>query len=176
MANTVAVLELVRTLAEPDGANTTINQNVMVQSGILLPIVQLGICSNTPSIVRTEALYAIAYVIRDNVTNQEIFTRTVVASPPPGLMDDDQQSPIDPSASSGLPPRPAMVSLIAIAVTADAGLRYSYSSRAAAAFAVFSCVDGNHDTQLVIASMMKMPPLDNENTDYTGKKKGPAME
>lgn len=142
----------------------------MVQSGILLPIVQLGICSNTPSIVRTEALYAIAYVIRDNVTNQEIFTRTVVASPPPGLMeDDDQQPPMN--ATPGLPPRPAMVSLIAIAVTADAGLPYSYSSRAAAAFAVFSCVDGNHDTQLVIASMMKMPPLDNENTDYTGKKK-----
>ncbi|SAM08529.1 hypothetical protein [Absidia glauca] len=168
VANTVAVLELVRTLAEPDGPNTTINQNVMVQSGILLPIVQLGICSNTPSIVRTEALYAIAYVIRDNVTNQEIFTRTVVASPPPGLMeDDDQQPPMNPTP--GLPPRPAMVSLIAIAVTADAGLHYSYSSRAAAAFAVFSCVDGNHDTQLVIASMMKMPPLDNENTDYTDK-------
>ncbi|KAI8333703.1 p115 like vesicle tethering protein [Chlamydoabsidia padenii] len=164
IANTVAVLQLVRTLAEPDGANTTINQNVMVQSGILLPIVQLGICSNTPSIVRTEALYAIAYVIRDNVANQDIFTKTVVASPPPDLMEDGQ-----PMDSPSLPPRPAMVSLIAIAVTADASLQYSYSSRAAATFAVFSCVDGNHDTQLVIASMMKMPPVDNENTDYTDK-------
>ncbi|KAI8084618.1 p115 like vesicle tethering protein [Halteromyces radiatus] len=163
VANTVAVLELIRVLTEPDGANTTINQNVMVQSGILLPIVQLGICSNTPSIVRTEALYAIAYVIRDNVANQEKFTKTVVASPP--NMIDGQ---IDPNLVPGLP-RPAMVSLIAIAVTADTGLLYSYSSRAAAAFAVSSCVDGNNDTQLVIASMMKLPPVDNANTDFTDK-------
>ncbi|CAO3597180.1 unnamed protein product [Absidia cylindrospora] len=163
VANTVAVLELVRTLAETDGATTTINQNVMVQSGILLPIIQLGICSNTPSVVRTAALYAIAYVIRDNVTNQDVFTKTVVACPP-SLIDGD----IDPNAAPGLP-RPAMVSLIAIAVTADTGLQYSYSSRAAATFAVNSCVDGNNDTQLVIASMMKMPPVDNENTDFADK-------
>ncbi|ORZ23191.1 hypothetical protein BCR42DRAFT_404206 [Absidia repens] len=163
VANTVAVLELVRTLAETDGATTTINQNVMVQSGILLPIIQLGICSNTPSIVRTAALYAIAYVIRDNEANQDVFTKTVVASPP-SLIDGD----IDPNVAPGLP-RPAMVSLIAIAVTADSGLQYSYSSRAAAAFAVISCVDGNNNAQLVIASMLKMPPIDNENTDFADK-------
>ncbi|CAO3597206.1 unnamed protein product [Absidia cylindrospora] len=163
VSNTVAVLDLVRILAEPDGANTTINQDVMVQSGILLPIIQLGICSNTPSIVRTGALYAIAYVIRDNAANQDTFIKTMVASPP-NLVDGQ----IDPNVPSALP-RPALVSLIAITVTADTQLEYSYSSRAAAAFAVFSCVDGNHDTQLVIASMMKMPPIDIENTDYNDK-------
>ncbi|ORZ08733.1 p115 like vesicle tethering protein [Absidia repens] len=151
VANTVAVLELVRTLAETDGATTTINQNVMVQSGILLPIIQLGICSNTPSIVRTAALYAIAYVIHCRCQSSN-------------LIDGD----IDPNVAPGLP-RPAMVSLIAIAVTADSGLQYSYSSRAAAAFAVISCVDGNNNAQLVIASMLKMPPIDNENTDFADK-------
>lgn len=136
----------------------------MVQSGILLPIIQLGICSNSPSIVRTEALYAIAYVVRDNIENQDKFTKTVVASPPTFI----DNGELDPNAIPGLP-RPAMVSLIAIACNADVGTQYSYSSRAAAAFSVFSCVDDNSDTQLVIASMMKQPPIDNENTHFAGK-------
>ncbi|KAI9305040.1 p115 like vesicle tethering protein [Cunninghamella echinulata] len=163
VSNTVAVLQLIRILTEPDGANTPINQKVMVQSGILLPIIQLGICSNSPSIVRTEALYAIAYVVRNNIENQDKFTKTVVASPP-ALVDGQ----VDPNAVPSLP-RPAMVSLIAIAVHSDIGTQYSYSSRAAAAFSVFSCVDDNSDTQLVIASMMKQPPLDNENTQFADK-------
>ncbi|CAO3650222.1 unnamed protein product [Cunninghamella echinulata] len=163
VSNTVAVLQLIRILTEPDGANTPINQKVMVQSGILLPIIQLGICSNSPSIVRTEALYSIAYVVRNNIENQDKFTKTVVASPP-ALIDGQ----VDPNAVPSLP-RPAMVSLIAIAVHSDIGTQYSYSSRAAAAFSVFSCVDENSDTQLVIASMMKQPPLDNENTQFTDK-------
>jgi hypothetical protein len=160
------VLQLIRILTEPDSSSTPINQKVMMQSGILLPIVQLALCSNAPSIVRTEALYAIAYVVAANPENQVLLNKVVVASPiaqlPNGQM-------VDPNALPGIP-RPAMVSLISIAVTEDAGVNYSYSSRAAATFAVYSCLEENPDAQLVLASTLKVvPPEDNVNSQFADK-------
>jgi hypothetical protein len=164
MANTVLVLQLVRTLTEPDSSSTPINQKVMVQSGILLPIVQLGLCSNAPSMVRTEAIYSIAYVIAANPDNQTAFGKTVVACPPK-ISQDGQ---IDHNAVSGIP-RPAIVSLISIAVNADTGHEYSYSSRAAATHAAWAFLEENSDAQLVLVSTFKVPPEDNANTQYQGK-------
>lgn len=164
VANTVLVLQLIRILTEPDSSSTPINQKVMVQSGILLPIVQLALCSNAPSIVRTEALYSIAYVVAANSDNQALFSKVAVASPP--ILTDEGH--IDQNASPGIP-RPAMVSLISIAVNEDVGFTYSYSSRAAATFTVFSCLEENEDGQLVLASTLKLPPADNVNNTYKGK-------
>ncbi|ORE10040.1 hypothetical protein BCV72DRAFT_200424 [Rhizopus microsporus var. microsporus] len=164
VANTVLVLQLIRILTEPGNSSTPINQSVMVQSGILLPIVQLALCSNVPSIVRTEALYAIAYVVDANRQNQDTFARVVVACPP-ALGEDGQ--PI-PNAASSLP-RPALVSLISIALMEDHGMMYSYSSRAAAAYVVYSCLSENPDAQLVLASTLKLPPEDNANSPYNDK-------
>ncbi|RCH80087.1 hypothetical protein CU097_001278, partial [Rhizopus azygosporus] len=164
VANTVLVLQLIRILTEPGNSSTPINQTVMVQSGILLPIVQLALCSNVPSIVRTEALYAIAYVVDANRQNQDAFAKVVVACPP-ALGEDGQ--PI-PNAQSSLP-RPALVSLISIALMEDHGMVYSYSSRAAAAYVVYSCLSENPDAQLVLASTLKVPPEDNANSPYNDK-------
>ncbi|EPB81545.1 hypothetical protein HMPREF1544_11735 [Mucor circinelloides 1006PhL] len=164
IANTVLVLQLIRILTEPDSSSTPINQKVMVQSGILLPIVQLGLCSNAPSIVRTEALYSIAYVVASNIDNQLMLGKIVVACPP--VLNQDGQ--IDANVAPGIP-RPAMVSLISIAVNEDRGVSYSYSSRAAATYAVYSCLEENPDAQLVLASTLKTPPEDNVNSSYTDK-------
>ncbi|KAI9033537.1 p115 like vesicle tethering protein [Phycomyces nitens] len=151
VANTVLVLELIRVLAEPDGTNTPMNQKVMAQSGILLPIVQLGICSNASSVVRTEALYSIAYVIRANPVNQDLFSKVAVATPP-SMIDGKIDTQAIPDK-----PRPAIVSLIAIATMSDPNNEYSYASRAAAAYAVFACVEKNKDAQIILASTMKTP-------------------
>ncbi|KAI8984524.1 p115 like vesicle tethering protein [Mycotypha africana] len=164
VANTVLVLQLIRILTEPDSSSTPINQKVMVQSGILLPIVQLGLCSNVPSIVRTEALYSIAYVLASNTENQDIFAKVVVASPP-ALTEEGQ---IDTSIEPALP-RPAIVSLIAVAVDEDYGVSYSYSSRAAATYTVYSYLNGNPDAQLALVSTLNLPPEDNANTHYKDK-------
>ncbi|KAI8891166.1 hypothetical protein K501DRAFT_327824 [Backusella circina FSU 941] len=164
VANTVLVLQLVRTLTEPDSSSTPINQKVMVQSGILLPIIQLGLCSNAPSIVRTEAVYSIAYVIAANLDNQTTFGKIVVACPP----NISEEGQIDPNAVAGIP-RPAMVSLISIAVNADAGHEYSYSSRAAATHTACAFLEENSDAQLVLVSTFKVPPEDNVNTHYQDK-------
>ena len=45
---------------------------------------------------------------------------------------------------------------------------YSYSSRAAAAYVVYSCLSENPDAQLVLASTLKVPPEDNANSPYNG--------
>ncbi|KAG1472429.1 hypothetical protein G6F56_001544 [Rhizopus delemar] len=165
VANTVLVLQLIRILTEADSSSTPMNQTVMVQSGILLPIVQLALCSNAPSFVRTEALYAIANVVAENTQNQVSFAQIAVASPP-ALGEDGQ--PV-PNTTPGLP-RPTIVSLISIAVMEDHGIEYSYSSRAAATYAIYSCLSGNQDTQLVLASTLKSsPPADNVNSSFSGK-------
>ncbi|KAI9473710.1 MAG: p115 like vesicle tethering protein [Benjaminiella poitrasii] len=164
IANTVLVLQLIRILTEPDSSSTPVNQKVMVQSGILLPIVQLGLCSNAPSIVRTEALYSIAYVTAANPDNQAMFGKVMIASPP--LLLEDER--IDPNAVPGIP-RPAMVSLISIALVKDLGFSYSYSSRAAATYAIYCCLEGNPDAQLALASTLKMPPEDNANSTFSDK-------
>ncbi|KAG1144953.1 hypothetical protein G6F37_005831 [Rhizopus arrhizus] len=163
VANTILVLQLVRILTEPENSSTPINQTVMAQSGLLLPIVQLALCSNAPSPVRTEALYAIAYVIASNRSNQISLAQTAVASPP--ALDKDGQ----PQGVQGLP-RPAIVSLISIAVMEDDGIAYSYSSRAAATYAIYSCLADNEETQLVLASTLKSsPPEDNANSSFADK-------
>lgn len=164
VANTVLVLQLIRILTEPDSSSTPINQKVMMQSGILLPIVQLGLCSNAPSIVRTEALYSIAYIVSANPGNQTTLGKVVVAHPP-SLSEDGQ---IDHNVIPGIP-RPAMVSLISIAVNEDHGVNYSYSSRAAATYAVYSCLEENPDAQLILASTLNVPPEDNANTNFADK-------
>ncbi|KAI8084073.1 p115 like vesicle tethering protein [Gilbertella persicaria] len=165
VANTVLVLQLIRILTEPDSSSTPTNQRVMVQSGILLPIIQLGLCSNAPSIVRTEALYAIAYVVAANPENQMIFGKVVVASPPVFAQDGQ----VDVNVAPGIP-RAAIVSLISIAVSHDVGVAYSYSSRAAATFAVYSCLEENPDAQLVLVSTLKTtPPGDNANSSFADK-------
>ncbi|EIE87313.1 hypothetical protein RO3G_12024 [Rhizopus delemar RA 99-880] len=163
VANTILVLQLVRILTEPENSSTPINQTVMAQSGLLLPIVQLALCSNAPSPVRTEALYAIAYVIASNRSNQISLAQIAVASPP--ALDKDGQ----PQGAQGLP-RPAIVSLISIAVMEDGGIHYSYSSRAAATHAIYSCLADNEETQLVLASTLKSsPPEDNANSSFADK-------
>ncbi|CDS09506.1 hypothetical protein LRAMOSA10866 [Lichtheimia ramosa] len=164
VANTVLVLELCRILTEPDGVNTAVNQKIIAQCNTLLPIVQLGVCSNAPSIVRTEALYAIAFLIRGNNANQDLLAQTVVASPLKLTPDGE----VDSSAPPGLP-RPAMVSLIATAVDCDPSIQYSYASRAAAAYTVIAAIEDHPEAQMVLASTLKTPPEDNANAQYQDK-------
>ncbi|KAI7872079.1 p115 like vesicle tethering protein [Spinellus fusiger] len=156
VANTVLVLELIRILTEPDGSNTPLNQKVMVQSGILLPIVQLGICSNAPAIVRTEALHSLAYVIRNNAVNQNLVSKIRVA-PPPKMVERKVDPRVAPSS-----PRPALMSLVCIATMSDLHQQYSYSSRGAAASVVSACAEKNPETQMAIASIMNI--VQEENT------------
>lgn len=132
-------------------------QTVMNQCGVLLPIVQLGLCSNAPAAVRAEALRAIADIIRSNHLNQDFFGRTAVAAAP-----NDHQT---------APPVPALVALIAVAVAAGRPGQPPdmYPIRAAAAYACECCVIGNADAQVILASTLKSPPEDNPNSVLGGE-------
>jgi hypothetical protein len=156
------VLQLIRILTEPAGINTAINQKVMAQSGILLPVIQLALCSNAPPRVRTEALYAIGYLVYANETNQTSFIKTIVANQP------DFTTPTNDATAPSNVPRPALVSLISIAVASDTQNNYALSSRAAATFAATCCIDDNHENQLVLAGTLQKVPEDNVNSKFTG--------
>ncbi|KAG2185672.1 hypothetical protein INT44_002465 [Umbelopsis vinacea] len=163
VSNTILVLQLIRILTEPAGINTAVNQKVMAQSGILLPVIQLALCSNAPPRVRTEALYAIGYLVCANETNQTAFIRTMVANQP------DFTTPNNDGSIPANVPRPALVSLISIAAASDTQNHYALSSRAAAAFAATCCIDDNHENQLVLAGTLQKVPEDNANSKFTDK-------
>lgn len=134
----------------------------MAQSGILLPVIQLALCSNAPPRVRTEALYAIGYLVCANETNQSAFIRTIVANQP------DFTAPNNDGSTPANAPRPALVSLISIAAASDTQSHYALSSRAAAAFAATCCIDDNHENQLALAGTLQKVPEDNVNSKFSG--------
>jgi len=162
VANTILVLQLIRILTEPAGINTAVNQKVMTQSGILLPVVQLALCSNAPARVRTEALYGVSYLVCANEANQNAFIKTIVAN-------QRNFTGVEEGSAPANVPRPALVALISIAVANDTQHGYALSSRAAAAFAAICCIDDNADTQLVLAGTLQKVPDDNVNTKFAGK-------
>ncbi|RGB31138.1 hypothetical protein C1646_655929 [Rhizophagus diaphanus] len=162
IANTIVLLELIKILVVPNNMNTVTNQNVMIQCGVLKTVIELSLSSNAPSIVKSHSLYALADLIRGNQNGQEYLAKTVVPVPHPS-----QSSENDAKSSSYdqilIPPRPAVMSLIVVAVGAE--YLESYSTRAAATYAFESYTFNNINAQLVLASTLTPPPDDNPNSE-----------
>lgn len=150
--NTKLLLELICIFVEADGVN---NQKAIIQSGIQQPVVQLAIHS-TQRDVQSTALYTVAYIVRSNDASQKELEKLRVHHPP------------KPDNESRAPPCSVLVSLISILLQADHGKKYGDDVRLAATHAIFAMVEGNKDMQVAIASTLKMPPEDNENTQLEG--------
>ncbi|KAJ3062640.1 hypothetical protein HDU98_001479, partial [Podochytrium sp. JEL0797] len=78
VVNAELILELVRILVVPNSPNTAVNQKIMNQAQILLPIIDLALCKRVHVRVRTQALNAVGDVIRGNALNQELLGKRVV--------------------------------------------------------------------------------------------------
>ncbi|CAI2165377.1 13414_t:CDS:10, partial [Funneliformis geosporum] len=177
IVNTIVLLELIKILVVPNNMNTVTNQNVMVQCGVLKPVIELALSSNAPSPVKSHSLYALADLIRGNQNSQEFLARIVVTVPHPSYRISDSH---DQSQASGnnaqssqdqiptLPPRPAVMALIAVAVGAEH--LESYSTRAAATYTFESYTFNNINAQLVLASTLTPPPDDNPNSEIFAAK------
>ncbi|CAG8626774.1 9655_t:CDS:10, partial [Funneliformis mosseae] len=177
IVNTIVLLELIKILVVPNNMNTVTNQNVMVQCGVLKPIIELALSSNAPSPVKSNSLYALADLIRGNQNSQEFLSRIVVTVPHPSYRISDSLDPSQANRNSAqssqdqmptLPPRPAVMALIAVAVGAEH--LESYSTRAAATYAFESYTFNNINAQLVLASTLTPPPDDNPNSEIFAAK------
>ncbi|KAG9304100.1 hypothetical protein G9A89_006010 [Geosiphon pyriformis] len=173
--NTLVLLELIRILVMPNNTNTIKNQSVMHQYRVLQPIIELALASNAPSSVKTQALYALADLIRGNQASQDFFAKIVVGVPNPSFhssastnssstyqtqskdnLRSNDRAFIRQEDMSEPPPRPALVALLAVAVGAEH--LESYATRAAATYAFEGYIDDNPDGQIFLASTLAPPP------------------
>ncbi|KAJ3027203.1 UNVERIFIED_CONTAM: hypothetical protein HDU68_004253 [Siphonaria sp. JEL0065] len=147
VVNAELILEVVRILVVPNSPNTAVNQKIMNQAQILLPIIELAMCKRVHDKVRTQALNAVGDMIRGNSANQEALGKYVVM---PGKKDPVSQQI----------PTSAILTLVATALSGD-----SFALRAAAAYCFQSFVYNNQDNQLALAATLTPPPFDNPNDE-----------
>ncbi|CAG8438332.1 4785_t:CDS:10 [Ambispora gerdemannii] len=153
--NTYVLLELIRILVVPNNTNTVKNQNVMHHYSVLKPIIELALASNAPSPLKAQALYALADLIRANQASQEYLEKIVISIP--HVREQSMQQDFR------LPPRPAVMALIAIAVGAEHV--ENYATRAAATYAFECYISNNSEAQVVVASTLTPPPDLNPDPD-----------
>ncbi|ORY51870.1 hypothetical protein BCR33DRAFT_655702 [Rhizoclosmatium globosum] len=147
VVNAELILELVRILVVPNSPNTAVNQKIMNQAQILLPIIDLALCKRVHAKVRTQALNAVGDVIRGNTANQELLGKYVVM---PGKKDPVAQQI----------PTSAILNLVSTALTGE-----TFALRAAAAYCFQSFVFNNQDNQIALAATLTPPPFDNPNDE-----------
>ncbi|CAG8460120.1 7921_t:CDS:10 [Paraglomus brasilianum] len=172
--NILVLLELVRILVAQNNTNTTTNQRVMNQCGMLKPVIELALASNAPSPVKTQAFYALGDLVRANQTNQEVLARARVAVPLPTYRSNESSTSHSRTTSQSsahlsfqelaqaMPPRSAIMGLIAVAVGAEPE---SYGTRAAATYAFEAYIMRNVEAQVLLASSIAPQSDDANNSD-----------
>lgn len=83
VANTIALMGLIRCLAIPRGVHSKSNQVIMGQCGMIPQLVELSSNSKTPAILKSHVLFAIGHVVRDSSMNQAFLSQSIVQSSPP---------------------------------------------------------------------------------------------
>ncbi|KAJ2858555.1 Vesicle-mediated ER to Golgi transport protein [Coemansia erecta] len=149
--NMLVVLDIIRMLIQPGNTNTESNQLAMQQCGIIPPLLQLALSYEAPSSVRSQSLYAIGDIIRDNKANQNLFQRILITA----SVDGDSE----PSGEKSIP-EPAIVIVIRLSVgKRPTNVPYNeyYIVRAAAAYLVQAYVGNNPDAQLALAATLTPP-------------------
>ncbi|KAJ3246039.1 hypothetical protein HDU78_008047 [Chytriomyces hyalinus] len=144
--NAELILELVRILVSPNSPNTAMNQKIMNQGQILLPIIELALSNRVHVKVRTQALNAVGDVIRGNTANQEVLGKYVV-------MPSSKQTAHEIPTS-------AILCLVKTALSGE-----SYTLRAAGAYCFQSFVFNNQDNQLALAATLTPPPFDSTSNE-----------
>ncbi|KAJ1826597.1 Vesicle-mediated ER to Golgi transport protein [Coemansia sp. RSA 2599] len=149
--NMLVVLDIIRMLIQPGNTNTESNQLAMQQCGIIPPLLQLALSYEAPSSVRSQSLYAIGDIVRDNKVNQNLFQRILITA----SVDDDTE----PSGEKSIP-EPAIVIVIRLSVgkrPTNVPANEYYIVRAAAAYLVQAYVGNNPDAQLALAATLTPP-------------------
>lgn len=151
--NARAMLNIVKILTSPGNPNVQANQSVIFKSKLFLPILQMGLARDIPTLVRNASLYAVSRVVSGNKEIQEFIGQCVV-----------QDGPVDSDPGRRLPV-PVLYDLIRSAVDDDTKGKLEYTVRAASATVVQSFLLDNKDGQNLMASTFTPPPPSNPNDD-----------
>ncbi|PVU94281.1 hypothetical protein BB561_002661 [Smittium simulii] len=172
--NMSLILKIIRILVQPDNVDTSVNQNIMQQCGIVSPLLQLSLSIETPCSVRSIALCAIGDIIQSNQKNQSLFQRIIItAQLENDYLDDPESGGYQNQTLSTKKnvPEPAVlvITRLAVAVCPTSILEeYYYSLRDSAAYLVKSYLKDNPDARISIAATFRPPPTDelSENSEF----------
>ncbi|GAA6058533.1 hypothetical protein JCM10212_006972 [Sporobolomyces blumeae] len=99
--NAGLVISLVRMLVGGAGSGKATNQKMLEKTGLTRCLIELSLASNAPTVIKSQALHALADILRVSTPNQELLTSLIVtplippSAPPPS-------SAVSPSARASL--------------------------------------------------------------------------
>ncbi|GAA5950474.1 hypothetical protein JCM3765_004560 [Sporobolomyces pararoseus] len=76
--NAGLVISLVRMLVGGAGSGKLANQKALLASGVTRCLIELGLASNAPVVVKSQALHALADILKVSPPNQELLTSLIV--------------------------------------------------------------------------------------------------
>ncbi|GAA5977386.1 hypothetical protein JCM5350_002448 [Sporobolomyces pararoseus] len=76
--NAGLVISLVRMLVGGAGSGKMANQKALLASGVTRCLIELGLASNSPVVVKAQALHALADILKVSLPNQELLTSLIV--------------------------------------------------------------------------------------------------
>ncbi|KAJ3376765.1 Vesicle-mediated ER to Golgi transport protein, partial [Lobulomyces angularis] len=163
--NICFVLEIFRNLVGPNSPNTETNQNVIYQSNILNPLINLALSAQIPFPVRSQALFCLGDIIRGNKVSQDAFSKVLFSKSEANSAVPVSSGKRFPSSASqqSLGPvsgKPAIVSIVKAALDKD-----DFSIRTAATYALQCLVFDNADMQSILASTFTPPPADHTDSE-----------
>ncbi|ORY01697.1 hypothetical protein K493DRAFT_209243 [Basidiobolus meristosporus CBS 931.73] len=173
-ANAVSLLGLTRTLVVPNNMNTSVNQGVIAQSGLLETILGLVLKSDTPLSVKSHALYALGDIIRGNSANQEkVASTTSVFNSTATNLTENASSAESPHLPPPPPtPQSALLTIAGFAI--GKGKVDNLAVRYGATYVILCYLFENANGQVALASTLVSPPDNNPNTEAVEKPQSPG--
>ncbi|KAK9768561.1 Vesicle-mediated ER to Golgi transport protein [Basidiobolus ranarum] len=173
-ANAVSLLGLTRTLVVPNNMNTSTNQGVIAQSGLLETIIGITLKSETPLSVKSHAFYALGDIIRGNSANQEKVANTTSVVAPTSVSTADGNSTAEAPMSPPLPPTPQSALLTMISYVIGKTKVDDLAVRHGATYVILCYLFDNIEGQIALGSTLVPPPDNNPNSETTEKPQSPG--
>ncbi|PVU91954.1 hypothetical protein BB560_006089 [Smittium megazygosporum] len=169
--NMFVLLKIVRMLVQPENVDTSVNQTIMQQYGMISPLLQLSLSIEVPSTIRGLALCSIGDIIQSNLQNQFLFQRTLITAQSEEEVEQFEHNQIDTDASKGLKksvsePAALVIARLAIGIRPFEMSEESYFVvRNSAAYLIKSFLKDNPDARISVAATFTPPPIDESVED-----------
>lgn len=160
--NASLVIRVAGLLVEGQGESKKLNQNALLSCGFTKCLFELALASTAPLSLRAQALNVLTALLRSNRSSQDQLSNLLVS--PLMTINTADEHGAEPNYTR-LPPRPAILELIGLAVNGPAQGTSSLASlslRASALSCFEAFVNDNLDARLTILKTMVSSPSEGE--------------
>jgi hypothetical protein len=171
VVNASLVLKVAGLIVDGQGEGRKLNQNALLSCGFTKCLFELALASTAPLSLKSQALNVLTALLLSNRSNQDLLTSLLVSPllnlKPSGADDATEQGRTEPNYTR-LPPRPAIMELIGLAVNGPSQGTASIASLAvrASALGCFEAfVNDNMDARLGVIKTMAPPSTEGSSEE-----------